>query len=229
VRSPSVVVANALPKLWERCIRTDAVGASVEVYVPECGSLAAELAWVSSEVTLQAIGARAGELWMLHAGGVADPTTGATIALVGPSGAGKTTATRVLAQEFGYVSDETVGIDTSGAVLPYPKPLSVVESDKGHKRQVSPTDLGLLEPPETCTLAGLVLVNRVDGTTLDVRRVPTGEALVRLAEQTSYVARMDSPLRTMAGHVERVGGAVEVTYSEAADLVPVVRQLMGGR
>jgi len=222
-------VANALPKLWERCARSDAVGASVEVDVPQRGSLDAELAWVSSEVTLQAIGARAGELWMLHAGGVADPATGATIALVGPSGAGKTTATRVLAQEFGYVSDETVGIEESGSVLPYPKPLSVVQPGQGHKRQVSPDEAGLAEAPDTCTLAGLALVNRVDGATLDVRPVPTGEALVRLAEQTSYVARMDSPLRTMAAHLERVGGAVEITYSEAADLVPVVRQLMGGR
>lgn len=222
-------MADALPSLWERCTRSDAVGAPLEINVPERGSLDAELAWLSSEVTLQAIGARAGELWMLHAGGVADSATGATIALVGPSGAGKTTATRVLAQEFGYVSDETVGIDDAGTVLPYPKPLSVVQPGEAHKRQVSPAEIGLLEAPATCTLAGLVLVNRVDGATLDVRAVPLGEALVRLAEQTSYVARMDSPLRTMANHLERVGGAVEITYAEADELVPVVHRLLDGR
>jgi hypothetical protein len=227
VRSPSVVVEDALTGIWDRCLRTGPDDLASVLDVPELESLDATLAWVSSAVTVTAIEARADDLWMMHAAGLADPATGATVALVGPSGAGKTTASRVLARTFGYVSDETVGIDSSGAVLPYPKPLSVVQPGQAHKRQVGPDELGLVPAPAVCHLAGVVLVNRVDGASLDVRPLATGEALVRLAEQTSYVARMSRPLLTMAGHLERVGGAVEVTYSEADELIPVIHAIMG--
>ena len=226
MRSPSALVAETLAEPWRRCLRPADVTTSVQIDVPEFDSLDATLEWLSSEVTLQAIDARSRDLWMLHAAGVADPDTGATVALVGPSGAGKTTASRTLSQRFGYVSDETVGIDATGAVLPYPKPLSVVQPGQLHKRQVSPDELGLFEAPTACRLAGIVLLNRVEGASVDVRAVPLGESLVRLAEQTSYVARIDSPLRTMAAQVERTGGVIEVTYAEADELVPVVRAIM---
>ena len=55
----------------------------------------------------------AGERINLHAGGVADERR-RVLALVGPSGTGKTTATLALARRLGYVSDETVSIDPAG-------------------------------------------------------------------------------------------------------------------
>ena len=74
------------------------------------------------------------------------------LALVGPSGTGKTTATRLLATRLGYVSDETVSIDPDGTVAPHPKPLSVVArptAGRGDKQQLSPDDLGLAARPPT--------------------------------------------------------------------------------
>ncbi|MGL1701453.1 hypothetical protein ACSTH3_00245, partial [Vibrio parahaemolyticus] len=47
------------------------------------------------------------------------------LALVGPSGAGKTTAVRVLGGHFAYVSDETIGIARDLTVADYRKPLSI--------------------------------------------------------------------------------------------------------
>ena len=221
-------MANALTQVWERCIRDDPADNAVEVDVPAFPTQDATLEWVSSDITQKAIAVRVGELWMIHAAGIANPKTGATVALVGPSGAGKTTAARTLAREFGYVSDETVGIAIDGTVAPYPKPLSIVQPGNDHKRQVSPTELGLLHAPGDCRLAGIVLLNRTENVPTEVRTLPTGEALVRLAEQTSYIALMERPLLTMAGHLERIGGAVEITYSDASELIPAVRAIVGG-
>ena len=51
---------------------------------------------------------------MLHAAGIAD-ADGLVVALVGPSGMGKTTASSYLARHgFGYVTDETVSIGPGG-------------------------------------------------------------------------------------------------------------------
>ncbi|MFX6027812.1 hypothetical protein ABTE84_20905, partial [Acinetobacter baumannii] len=74
---------------------------------------------------------------MLHAAGVAG-SDGAVVVLVGPSGAGKTTAIRHLAARAGYVSDETIALNATGAVLPYRKPLSVITDGVAHKVQHSP-------------------------------------------------------------------------------------------
>ena len=74
---------------------------------------------------MEALKATAGRRINLHAGGVADESR-RVLAVVGPSGTGKTTATLALARRLGYVSDETVSIDPDGTVAPHPKPLSVV-------------------------------------------------------------------------------------------------------
>jgi hypothetical protein len=53
---------------------------------------------LTSRLTVAAILANAGDLTMLHACGLADPETGAVVALVAKSGTGKTTAASVLAR-----------------------------------------------------------------------------------------------------------------------------------
>lgn len=83
---------------------------------------------------------------MMHAAGVVDEA-GRVVALVGPSGRGKTTAARTLAARYGYVSDETIGIDAQGNVLPYRKPLSIIE-DGLWKTQRPPSELGLRPLPD---------------------------------------------------------------------------------
>ena len=65
---------------------------------------------LTTQVTMAALKATAGLRVNLHAGGVADERH-RVLALVAPSGTGKTTATLALAKRLGYVSDETVSID----------------------------------------------------------------------------------------------------------------------
>jgi len=103
---------------------------------------------MSTQVTLASLKANAGNLIMLHAGGIADLHGGVAV-LVGPSGRGKTTTTRFLAQSYGYVSDETIAIKKDGEVVPYRKPLSIIEKGYKYKRQIAPSDLGLLSLPES--------------------------------------------------------------------------------
>ena len=94
--------------------------------------------------------ATAGERFNLHAGGVADEH-GRVLALVGPSGAGKTTATRLLARRLAYLSDETVSIAPDGTCRPTRSrsPWSSIPSTAQRKEQLSPDDLGLLPTPAT--------------------------------------------------------------------------------
>jgi hypothetical protein len=80
---------------------------------------------LATDVTFAALMATAGRRVNLHAGGVSDVRR-RVLAVVAPSGTGKTTATIALARRLGYVSDETVSIDPAGIVAPHPKPLSVL-------------------------------------------------------------------------------------------------------
>ena len=186
----------------------------------------AMLSGLSSEVTLAAIEDRAGALLMLHAAGLTT-TQGRVVALVGPSGRGKTTASRVLGREFGYVSDETVAIAADGTVLPYRKPLSLIENDRLPKVQRSPTELGLRPLPRApLRLAALVLLERTDDASqATVQRVRLAEGIVGLAQQASYLGRMSAPLHVIASHIEAVGGVHRITYSDAETLAPLIHEL----
>ena len=69
------------------------------------GSRASALQSLTQSVTRAAIDSRAGTALMLHAGGLCDPTSGASIVYVAPGGTGKTTLTRVLGRGRGYPLD----------------------------------------------------------------------------------------------------------------------------
>lgn len=166
-----------------------------------------------------------GDRWLLHACAVADTTTGATVVLVAPSGTGKTTASRTLAQRWGYVTDETAVIEWDGSITPFPKPLSLLVDGRRPKKQVSPTELGMLEGPEKPWLAAVGLLSRdPDAEGVRVEEVPMVEALAELAEQTSSLHLADKPLRTVAGTLAARGGLRRLVYAESADLVPVVEE-----
>jgi len=186
------------------------------------------LASLSMDVTLAALKQRAGEVLMLHAAGLATDE-GRVVVLVGPSGRGKTTASRVLGREFGYVSDESVGIEADGTVLPYRKPLSIIEDHDHLKAQRSPKELGLRPlPHRPLRVAALVLIERDPGVAEPrVERLDSAEGIVGLAEQASYLGRLPRPLRTLWSHVAAVGGVHRVTYSDAATLAPAIAQLAG--
>ncbi|MFC8682652.1 PqqD family peptide modification chaperone [Microbacterium ureisolvens] len=218
----------AVEEAWHdaRVDAADAGAVDIDVVVGPGGGIRHLLASLSQRVTLAAIEAQRGRMWMLHAAGLALPD-GRVVALVGPSGRGKTTAARVLGEVFGYVSDETVAIDSHGRVHPYRKPLSLVEPGEPEKGQRSPSSLGLKELPDAALLlAAIVLLDRrddVEGAV--VSDVDLGDALEELVAQSSYLVDLPTPLRTIAAHVASVGGIRRVTYTDAATLMTLLPRL----
>lgn len=189
---------------------------------------ASMLASLSMDVTLAALQHGAGHLLMLHAAAVASPE-GRVVALVGPSGRGKTTAARHLGTSFGYVSDESVGITADGRVLPYRKPLSIIEDDPLVKAQRSPRELGLKTvEAQPLRLAALVLLERSeDAVAPHTEELSPTDALVGLAREASYLGRLDAPLATLRSHIDAVGGAHRIVYRDVATLEPEIRRLVG--
>ena len=245
-------LAEAVRVAWERCVAppTRDEGSAdpvvIDVFLDSDpaavdaarrrGALAssdrgAVLEALSPAVTMAAITRRQDSLLMLHAAALADRVTGATVLLVGASGAGKTTSAEILGRQLGYLSDETAGLRPDHSVVPYPKPLSVLRDRAAPKEQVAPDALGLLCPPAACHVAGLLLLERdphLEGAAV-AEEVPILHALVELAVQSSYLARQPKPLHRLAAVVGAAGGAQRVRYREAEDLIPVVRQLLEGR
>ena len=225
---------EAFARAWSRAMPGPARdgGPEVEVSVeaPAVPDVATALHQLSTSVTLAAIEAAAGRLWMLHAAGLADPDSGAAVALVAPSGTGKSTAARTLGRSLGYLSDETVGVTARGEVLPHPKPVSVLPVLPGRpgelKQQVSPDDAGLLVAPASATLRAVVLLERDGSATPRLEPVRTAAALPVLAEQTSYLTRLEAPLAHMAGILARTVGVQRLHYREVADTLPLVQGLL---
>jgi len=191
------------------------------------GSIEEVLHHLSPAVTQVAIGHWAGELMMLHAAALADPESGATAVLVAASGTGKTTASRTLGRRFAYVSDETAGITRDGLVLPYRKPLSIIET--GHlKTQVAPSALGLLATARECRIGALLLLDRQPDHAgpPTVTPVDTIDAIAAIAPQSSYLPSVERPLQRLAELVRLAGGAHRATYGEAADLEQPIADLL---
>lgn len=216
---------DTVTRAWDDA-RVDGVEAEVTVAPVSSDREGQMLSDLSSTVTQTAIQARRGDLWMLHAAGLAADDGGVTV-LVGPSGAGKTTATRLLAQTWGYVSDETVGIAADGRVHAYRKPLSVITEGQGYKVQHAPGDLGLLPLPDApLRVRRVVLLDRSDAherARLDP--VSAWEALVVLAPHSSALASMSRPLRTVMNMLSRTGGLLRAEYTEAEQLVALLAEV----
>ncbi|MFF1831730.1 hypothetical protein [Paenarthrobacter sp. NPDC058040] len=186
------------------------------------------VAELSTYATLAAIESKRGRLLMLHAAGIADES-GRVLAFIGPSGKGKTTLARTLGTDYGYVTDETVGIEADGTVHPYRKPLSVVRAGEACKEQLAPSALGLRELPDApLRLAGLVVVARKDEFVgrPEITTLGLCEALAAIVPEASYLADMDRPLQTIARHVDRSGAIQQVSYRDASQVLPLIPALL---
>lgn len=187
---------------------------------------------LTQTITYSAIGARSGEVLMLHAAALADPVTGATGGFVAEGNTGKTTLCRTLGPGRSYVTDETLAVRRDGTVVPYPKPLSVRRTDwAGVKDEQAPGSLGLQPPTVQPWLAGLVMLRRDpqhQGPVL-VEDLDLLDAIVELTPQSSAFMRTDRPLHWVAEVLERTGGLRRATYAEVADLEPLVDELCSRR
>ena len=205
----------------------DAAAEPVETVTPSPVERVHMLSGLSQQVTLAAIEAARGRAWMLHAAGIATDD-GQVVVLVGPSGRGKTTASRALGAVYGYVSDETVAIDADGRVWPYRKPLSVIEDPSAPKTQLPPSALGLKPLPDAeLRVAAIVLLDRdpSHAPTPTVEVTDLGDALDGLVSQTSFLHDQPAALRFIAAVAAATGGIRTVKYREAATLPAVIAEL----
>jgi hypothetical protein len=212
-------------RAWDRCLADgDERPAAITLEVSDTDVRTA-LHNLSMTMNRTVTEQRAGEVLTLHGAALADPR-GRTALLVATSGTGKTTLSRTLGPRWGYLSDESAGVTPEGLMVGYPKPLSIVRDD-WRKEQLSPTELGLLEPAATCRISAIVLLNR-DAEAAEVSVTPVGliASLPRLASESFQLARHDRPLHVLANAIELAGGVHEVRYAEAADLEPVLLELL---
>lgn len=220
--------ADAVKAAWADAA-ADPAGEPVAIVVPRPGPRTRMLQSLSQQVTRAAIDARRGDLWMLHAAGIATPE-GEVVAFVGPSGRGKTTASRHLGRRYGYVSDETIGIARDGRVVAYRKPLSIIEEARAPKVERAASSIGLGGIPRDLFVRAIVLLHRDashDGAPA-VRRLDLADALDDLVTQSSHLAERPDSLRFIAAIAEATGGIRAVRYREATDLEGIVDELLDG-
>lgn len=187
------------------------------------------LSTLSDEVTHRVIAHRRGQAWMVHAGGIADEH-GRVCMLVGPSGAGKTTAVRRLSRAFAYVSDENVTVDDDGRVHPYRKPLSVVVSGEPWRCEIPPRALRLVDLPDgDLRLGVIVLLRRSSGAPATPHPTPldTLTAIEEISRQSSSLVCLPSPLATIADHIRRAP-VFRLEYRDNTDLRPRIAELLSG-
>jgi hypothetical protein len=122
-----------------------------------------------------------------------------------------------------------VGIDETGRIHPYPKPLSVRRPAEGAlKDEVSPDALGLLPSPPVPRVGRMVLLDRRPGLKgVELMEVPFMDALFELAPQCSFLSRLPRPLHQLAGVMDPTGPVLRLRYSEAADAQEDLGALVG--
>jgi hypothetical protein len=228
-------LVDAAARAWSRCLEEPMGSHTAEplhVASPDDDSdiaVKVALQHLTQAVTLRLIEAQVGRLLMLHAGAVSHPLTGESLVFVAPAGTGKTTLTCVLARTYGYLTDETVGIDSSGRIHPYPKPLSLRLPGGGPKRETSPDDLGLRVAHHDPRVRRIILLDRSPdhaGHPL-LERLGLLDAIQEVLPQTSSLGKLPRPLQMLAGLAEQLGPVLRCSYGEADDLLGVTAELIG--
>lgn len=224
----AVAAAARFSTAWGHLLCSDEDGLDVDreltidVRTDDAESIAAAQARASVLITLALIGLSAGQGLLFHAAACAD-ARGAAVLLVGPSGAGKTTAVSHLAGRTSYLSDETCLVDEDGGVVPYPKPLSVVRAGL-EKAQTSPAELGLaIHPSGTAPVARVLVIDRRDeqaAGTPTVTRLGSVEGILAVIPQLSDLSSLPAPLVALARLNRRIGGFERLVYRDARDIDP---------
>lgn len=222
---------ESIATAWHRCTRTPSTGLRLTVGLTsdDQAGVAPDITGQTIDevfenltqiVTLKAIELASGKGFMFHAAGLVLQDKKTVVALVGRSGAGKTTATRILGTKHGYVTDETLFVDLDRRVRPYPKPLSVKVPEKRWKQQIGPDDLGLIEANEDGLSLGKILMisRKPDLETAIVAPLPMSEALRTVPPQMSSLGLLPSPLQALCSLIDETGGLLEVSYSDASQL-----------
>lgn len=206
----------------------DRVADAVAV-VPADTEDAAALSALSTDVTMKALAHRRHDpVWMLHAAGLATDD-GRVVVLSAASGTGKTTAARHLSQRYAYVSDETIGIDDTGRVVPYRKPLSIIERAAVPKTQLALSSIGGSHPlPDELRVAKIVVIDRSpEGPEEpEVESLDIADALALLGPQTSYLSDGPAPLQRIAALLAATGGAVRLCYREVTGIDGIIDELL---
>lgn len=181
---------------------------------------------VSRALTLASIRRRRGTAVMLHAAGLAQGCR--AVALVGPSGTGKSTAARTLGQHFGYLTDETFTIEADDRVSPYPKPVSIITDPEQPfaKTESSPAELGLREVSEAAYLHAVVVLER-DAAHVTPELVPLSvvDAVLAVIKESSSQPLLERSLHRLASLVSSGGGPYLLRYSEIGESVGLIRDL----
>ena len=212
-----------LRRQWSRALTARPAETTVDISNVSADDDVAGDYSVTTLVTMAALTATAGLRLNIHAGAVSD-SAGRAHAVIGASGAGKTTAVVQLAQRLGYLSDETVSLDDDLVVHPHPKPLSVIGNrDAPHvKASLSPDDLGLLEPTGPARLHRIVLLRRGEEPAR-LEPLHPASAIVEVVAQTSSLVLLAHPVERLARTLDACGGAWSLHYSEIDDwLDPLV-------
>lgn len=211
---------------WRDCLRASSERSerrTVDLPASMFDDVELGLSDLSTRVTLEALDALRGTRLLLHAAGVATDD-GRVLALVGPSGRGKTTASRHLGTHFAYVSDETVAVADDLTVTAYRKPLSIITDGHAHKQQIAPSELGLRPLPRApLRLVGLTLIERnPDADEIGPVAVDTIDAICEMTPQISYLPQLPSPLQHLARLFDAVGAPTRLTYRDATELPSLV-------
>lgn len=223
----SVEELSALARMWGRGVITDRNPSEDDQPGLENKEVTDDLV---NSVTSAVIDAGRGRQMMFHAAGLADTTNGRTVALVAPSGTGKTTICAALGPQFGYVTDETLIIDPGTLqVTPFPKPLSVLSSaGRRPKFLRSPDDLGLLHPPGDPTLHAVVLLDRNPhhAGPPELEILPLSKALPSLIPQTSALCALERGLMGLCSTLDQLGGVFRLHYAEAESCLELISGLL---
>jgi len=236
-------VEDAVRHAWVRCLAPidppDVETLDTEPLVAELADASADtsastiarselpalLQTLTQKVTYAKIRTQTGRLLMMHAGGVAHPETGSSIAFVAPGGTGKTTLMRRLGNRFGYLTDETVGEDDVGIIRAYPKPLSIrTAPTTTQKGETSPDDLRLLAAPSAPRLGRIVLLARSDDHegTPSVEHLDLADAIAALAPETSALSSLPRPLHRLADLLGTLDPTVRLRYREVDEILDLV-------